>query len=324
MLDAQSRQYDLEYQLYIELRQKLLPYAPVLKESAQRVSVLDVLQSLASVAVEYQYTRPVVDESLELNIQNGRHPVVEKILPLGRFVPNHCALSAAEKEYKTPQLMIITGPNMAGKSTYMRQIALICLMAQIGSFVPASYARVGLIDGIYTRVGAVDDLSSGQSTFMVEMNETAQILNGSTRRSLVLLDEVGRGTSTYDGVAIAWAVSEYLVNKNGCRTLFATHYHELNVLETTNPKIQNYRVCVSETEGSIEFLHTVEPGSAQKSYGIQVAKMAGVPGEVIVKASTMLNLMQKKSVSPLSPDARQAALKAPASTPQLNLFGVDS
>jgi DNA mismatch repair protein MutS len=206
---------------------------------------------------------------------------------------------------------------MAGKSTYMRQVALIVLMAQIGSFVPAAYARIGLVDGIYTRVGAVDDLSSGQSTFMVEMNETAQILHGGTRRSLVLLDEVGRGTSTYDGVSIAWAVSEYMVNHMGCRTLFATHYHELNTLEQTNAKIANYRVCVTEADGEIEFLHTVEPGAAQKSYGIQVAKMAGIPGEIIQKAEALLSRMQKKELASVQTRAQQDQA---TETPQLSLF----
>lgn len=317
VLDAQSRQYDLEYSLFIELRQKLLAYASLLADCAQRVAALDGLQSLATVAVEQGYVRPQVDESYEINLQQSRHPVVEKMLPLGRFVPNNVTLSSNPKEYQTPEMMIITGPNMAGKSTYMRQVALIVLMAQMGSFVPASYARIGLVDGIYTRVGAVDDLSSGQSTFMVEMNETAQILHGATRRSLVLLDEVGRGTSTYDGVSIAWAVSEYMVNHIGCRTLFATHYHELNTLEQTNPKIANYRVCVTEADGEIEFLHTVEPGSAQKSYGIQVAKMAGIPGEVIHKAEALLSQMQKKELAAVQ--SKQA--KAPeAETPQLTLF----
>jgi len=318
VLDAQSRQYELEYNLFIELRQKLLAYANILADCAQRVAVLDVLQSLATVAVEQSYVRPQVDESYEINLQQSRHPVVEKMLPLGRFVPNCVSLSADEKEYKIPQMMIITGPNMAGKSTYMRQVALIVLMAQMGSFVPASYARIGLVDGIYTRVGAVDDLSSGQSTFMVEMNETAQILNGATRRSLVLLDEVGRGTSTYDGVSIAWAVSEYIANQMGCRTLFATHYHELNTLEQTNLKIANYRVCVTETNGEIEFLHTVEPGSAQKSYGIQVAKMAGIPGEVIHKAEALLSQMQKKELAVVETRRREKAEEAEA--PQLSLF----
>ncbi len=317
VLDAQSRQYELEYNLFIELRQKLLAYAPILSDCAQRVAVLDVLQSLATVAVEQNYVRPLVDESHEINLQQSRHPVVEKILPLGRFVPNNVMLSANPKEYQIPQLMIITGPNMAGKSTYMRQVALIVLMAQIGSFVPASYARIGLVDGIYTRVGAVDDLSSGQSTFMVEMNETAQILNGASRRALVLLDEVGRGTSTYDGVSIAWAVAEYLINKTGCRTLFATHYHEMNTLEETNSKIANYRVCITENNGEIEFLHTVEPGAAQKSYGIQVAKMAGIPNEVIHKAEALLSRMQRKELATV--EHRRQPVEA-LETPQLSLF----
>jgi DNA mismatch repair protein MutS len=318
VLDAQSRQYELEYNLFIELRQKLLAYAHVLADCAQRVAALDVLQSLATVAVEQHYTRPVVDESYEINLQQSRHPVVEKMLPLGRFVPNNVVLSSNPKEYQIPQLMIITGPNMAGKSTYMRQVALIVLMAQMGSFVPASYARIGLVDGIYTRVGAVDDLSSGQSTFMVEMNETAQILNGATRRSLVILDEVGRGTSTYDGVSIAWAVAEHLVNKLECRTLFATHYHEMNTLEQTNLKVANYRVCVTEVNGEVEFLHTVEPGAAQKSYGIQVAKMAGIPASVIQRAESLLSQMQKKELAVV--ESRRSALQDSTDAPQLTLF----
>ncbi|WP_373532463.1 DNA mismatch repair protein MutS [Vampirovibrio sp.] len=317
VLDAQSRQYELEYNLFIELRQKLLAFANIVADCAQRVSVLDVLQSLATVAVEQSYVRPQVDESYEINLQQSRHPVVEKMLPLGRFVPNSVTLSANPDEHQIPQMMIITGPNMAGKSTYMRQVALIVLMAQMGSFVPATYARIGLVDGIYTRVGAVDDLSSGQSTFMVEMNETAQILHGATRRGLVLLDEVGRGTSTYDGVSIAWAVSEYMATKMGCRTLFATHYHELNTLEQTHSNIANYRVCVTEADGDIEFLHTVEPGAAQKSYGIQVAKMAGIPGEIIHKAESLLSQMQKKELAMVN--TRQIR-EIEVETPQLSLF----
>jgi DNA mismatch repair protein MutS len=318
VLDAQSRQYELEYQLFIELRQSLLAYAPILTDCAQRVAVLDVVQSLATVAVEQNYTRPTVDESYEINLQQSRHPVVEKILPLGRFVPNNVTLSADPDELKVPQMMVISGPNMAGKSTYMRQVALIVLMAQMGSFVPATYARIGLVDSLYTRVGAVDDLSSGQSTFMVEMNETAQILHGATRRSLVLLDEVGRGTSTFDGVSIAWAVSEYIANRLGCRTLFATHYHELNMLEQTNLKIANYRVCITEANGEIEFLHTVEPGAAQKSYGIQVARMAGIPPEVVQKAENILNQLQKKELAVA--EFRQRERLEDAEAPQLSLF----
>lgn len=320
VLDAQGRQYDLEFQLFMELRERLVEFAPQLKDCAHRVACLDVIQSLAFVAVEQGYVKPIVETSKVLNIQQGRHPVVEKMVPMGRFVPNHCILSSEEREVQVPQVMIITGPNMAGKSTYMRQNALIVLMAQIGSFVPASYARIGLVDAIYTRVGAVDDLSSGQSTFMVEMNETAQILNGATRNSLVLLDEVGRGTSTYDGVSIAWSVSEYLVNKVGCRTMFATHYHELNILEKTHPKVQNYRVCVSERDGEIEFLHTVEPGSAQKSYGIQVARMAGIPRDVVLRAENLLNALQKKEMATIDLKNQVRQLLDSDETPQLSLF----
>ncbi|MBX2861462.1 MAG: DNA mismatch repair protein MutS [Vampirovibrio sp.] len=334
VLDAQGRQFELEYQLFLDLRQKLQPYAAVLKDCAHRVAVLDALQSLATVAVENGYTKPTVDDSYELNIQDGRHPVVEKMLPMGRFVANNCVLSSAEKEYKIPQLMMITGPNMAGKSTYMRQVALLVLMAQMGSFVPASYVRIGLVDSIFTRVGAVDDLSAGQSTFMVEMNETAQILHGATQHSLVILDEIGRGTSTYDGVSIAWSVSEYLVSHLQARTLFATHYHELNVLENKHPKIQNFRVCVDERDdgghGEIEFLHKVEPGAAQKSYGIQVARMAGLPGEVVQKASQLLNTLQKRELATIQKPSKTSRYTpgingtsipdGPAETPQLTLF----
>ncbi len=319
VLDAQSRQYELEATLFIELRQALATYAPLLADCAQRVAVLDVLQSLATVAVEDHYVRPVVDESRDIHLRQSRHPVVEKMLPLGAFVPNDVALSAdnGDTHHQTPQLMIITGPNMAGKSTYMRQVALIVLMAQMGSFVPAEYARIGLVDGIYTRVGAVDDLSGGQSTFMVEMNETAQILNGATSRALVLLDEVGRGTSTGDGVSIARAVAEYLVKVMGCRTLFATHYHELNTLEQTHPKIANYRVRVTESGSDIEFLHTVEPGTAQKSYGIHVAKMAGVPACVIKRAEALLNRMRRQEAADDLAIGRSSLTEE---TPQLSLF----
>lgn len=327
--DAQVRQFDLEYQLFLNFRELLLPYASVLVDMAKRIAALDVLQSFATVAIEQQYVCPVIADGTELEIQECRHPVIEKILPLGRFVPNHVSLTgitpdtrAADNHFDdldttTPQMMMITGPNMAGKSTYMRQVALVVLMAQIGSYVPARRARIGLVDAIFTRVGAVDDLASGQSTFMVEMNETAQILHGATHQSLVILDEVGRGTSTYDGVSIAWAISEHLVKHVGCRTLFATHYHELNTLENHYPQIANYRVCIKECDGEVEFLHTVEPGSAQKSYGIQVAKMAGIPASVISKAEAMMSQMQRKELA-LIEKQRQTALHEPS--PQLTLF----
>jgi DNA mismatch repair protein MutS len=316
VLDAQSRQYELEANLFIEIRQQISGFSAILADCAQRVAALDVLQSLATVAVENRYVRPIVDESRELFVRQGRHPVVEKMLPLGAFVPNDVGLSGDAKTSQTPQLMMITGPNMAGKSTYMRQVALMVVMAQMGSFVPAEYARIGLVDGIYTRVGAVDDLAGGQSTFMVEMNETAQILNGATDRSLVLLDEVGRGTSTGDGVSIARAVAEHLVDVTGCRALFATHYHELNTLEQTHPRIANYRLRVKEMDGEIAFLHSVEPGTAQKSYGIQVARMAGVPTRVIQRAETLLERSYQQEA--IRAEARSA--KELVETPQLSLF----
>lgn len=319
VFEAQQRRENLEYQLYLALKEALVPYGEMLRTLALRVAALDVLQSFALVAVENQYCRPQVDEGLELVLHQARHPVIEKILPLGAFVSNDCHLSSGLKEYQIPQLIIITGPNMAGKSTFMRQVALCVLMAQMGSFVPASYARIGLVDQIHTRIGAVDDLSSGQSTFMVEMTETAQILHSATQRSLVLLDEVGRGTSTYDGVAIAWSVAEQLIHKNQSRTLFATHYHELNTLESISPKIQNFRVLVSETEGDIQFLHSVAPGAAQKSYGIQVAKMAGLPANVISKAEKLLSAMHEKEYTVVE-QRRQKSLLKTAKDDQLTLF----
>jgi DNA mismatch repair protein MutS len=317
VLDAQSRQYELEYNLFIELRQQISGFSDILADCAHRVATLDALQSLATVAVENRYVKPIVDDSHELFIRQGRHPVVEKMLPLGAFVPNDAGLSGSTKTSQIPQLMMITGPNMAGKSTYMRQVALIVVMAQMGSFVPAEYARIGLVDGIYTRVGAVDDLAGGQSTFMVEMNETAQILNGATNRSLVLLDEVGRGTSTGDGVSIARAVAEHLVDVIGCRALFATHYHELNTLEQTHPRIANYRLKVTEMDGEIAFLHTVEPGTAQKSYGIQVARMAGIPARVIQRAERLLDRSYQQDSTR---SEGRIAKEALAETPQLSLF----
>jgi DNA mismatch repair protein MutS len=225
-----------------------------------------------------------------------RHPVIEQQLPKGRFVPNNTALAGQvpDKSSPFPQVEIITGPNMAGKSTYMRQVALCVLMAHIGCFVPATHATIGMVDAIFTRIGAMDNVSAGQSTFMVEMSETAEILNTATAQSLVILDEVGRGTSTYDGVAIAWSVVEHLVESVGARTLFATHYHELNVLELAHPSlIQNVRMVVAEQDGELVFLHRVEAGAAQKSYGIQVARMAGLPARVLQQATGRLNDMQK-------------------------------
>jgi DNA mismatch repair protein MutS len=312
---AKQQVQRLETEYFLTWRGQMMSSAPWVKDVAHRVAALDVLQSWATVAVQRDYVRPVVEHSGALEIEAGRHPVVESLLPMGQFVANPCGLWAQDsRPAKTlspgaiataddientvpPCCLLITGPNMAGKSTYMRQTALIVLMAQIGCFVPAASVRVGCVDAIFTRVGASDDISGGQSTFMVEMLETAEILHGATPQSLVLMDEVGRGTSTFDGISIAWSVAEHLATAVGCRTLFATHYHELNALEAQfGGKIKNLRVCVAETPEGITFLHAVESGAAQKSYGLQVARMAGVPGQVIQRANRLLVAMMKRDL----------------------------
>jgi DNA mismatch repair protein MutS len=332
--DAQGRLFHLEYELFTAFRHELLPYASMLLTLAHQVATVDVLQSLATVAVCHDYVRPLLDDSTELQLVEGRHPVVETTVPMGSFVANDCGLQGgignatiqSIAPSTIPQLLLITGPNMAGKSTYMRQVALIVLMAQMGSFVPARYARIGLVDKVFTRIGAMDDLASGQSTFMVEMQETAQILHGATQKSLVLLDEVGRGTSTFDGVAIAQSVIEHLVTNTGCRTLFATHYHELNALEATHPSICNVRVGVAETVTptglEISFLHKVEPGTAQRSYGVHVAKMAGLPPSVVQRANRLLGGFEKSTANSEKLPRRNAPLVSEAiePLPQLSLF----
>lgn len=317
VLSAQYKSVELELKIYNDLVEYSKCYVDILKEIAHFIARADVLLSFAITAIESNYVKPEVVESNELYIKDGRHPVVEKILPMGQYVPNDLKLIADIHNFEDTQFMILTGPNMAGKSTYMRQNALIVLLAQIGSFVPASYARIGIVDKIFTRVGAVDDLSLGQSTFMVEMNETAYILNSATEKSLILLDEIGRGTSTYDGVAIAWSVAEYIATKIKARTIFATHYHELNVMPKTIEQIKNYRITLSEENGEINFLRKVIEGSASKSYGIQVAKMAGLPNSVISKAQTLMNRMQKDFSKDLS--SRKSKNSTPE-VPQLTLF----
>jgi DNA mismatch repair protein MutS len=251
------------------------------------LAVLDVCASLADVAARRGYCRPTVDDSLVLELTDARHPVIEAMLPPGSFVPNDCRLDPDAE-----QLVLITGPNMAGKSTYMRQVAQIVLLAQIGSFVPAKAATIGVCDRVFTRVGAADNLSRGDSTFMVEMRETAQILAKATRRSLVILDEVGRGTSTFDGVSIAWAVAEHLHDAIGARTLFATHYHELVALADTRPRVRNVSVAVREHANEIVFLRRVVPGGANKSYGIDVARLAGLPKHVIGRSREIMSRLE--------------------------------
>jgi len=251
------------------------------------LAVLDAAGSLAVIAQRRGYCRPTVDDGLVLEIVDGRHPVIEAILPAGTFVPNDTRLDPAAE-----QLVLITGPNMAGKSTYMRQVAQIVLLAQIGGFVPAKAATVGVCDRVFTRVGAADNLSRGDSTFMVEMRETASILAKATRRSLVVLDEVGRGTSTFDGVSIAWAVAEFLHDAIGARTLFATHYHELVALAESRPRVRNVSVAVREHKNEIVFLRRVVPGGANKSYGIDVARLAGLPRSVIARSRVIMGQLE--------------------------------
>ena len=290
VLNADEQIKKLEYQLYVQLRDSVIPFVPALQALSFEVAQLDGLASLAEVASQQNYTRPVIQEDPRLNIVNSRHPVIEKTLASGRFVPNDVQLVAQQAH-----LMILTGPNMSGKSSYMRQVGLITLMAQMGSFVPADHAEIGVCDRIFTRVGAVDDIATGQSTFMVEMMETSNILHHASERSLVLLDEIGRGTSTFDGVSIAWSVSEYLAQQIACRTIFATHYHELNRLAEKMPGVMNYQVSVQEKTDGIVFLHKVVPGGADRSYGIEVARLAGLPPSVLDRAKLLSQDIEKRS-----------------------------
>lgn len=301
ILTAQERIGSMEYEIFGALRAAFQPWIAELQAIAGHVAALDVFVSFAEVAVRQHFVCPEVDDSTVLEIDGGRHPVIEQLLPPGTFVPNDTRLDT-----RTSQLIILTGPNMAGKSTYMRQIALIVLMAQIGSFVPARRAHVGLVDRIFTRVGAVDDLATGQSTFMVEMNETANILNNASPRALILLDEIGRGTSTFDGISIAWSVSEYLATHVSARTLFATHYHELTALAASQPCVRNYKVLVEETDEEVIFLRRVVPGGADRSYGIEVARLAGLPTQVIDRARQVLSEIERRNRLSLS--LRQASL----------------
>ncbi len=294
ILNAEKNESDLEYKLFSNFRQSLTQYGKALLAVANDLANLDTLLSLAKVAIERRYVRPVVDDSLSIHIKSGRHPVLERILPMGRYVPNDTKLEGASDDH---QLIILTGPNMAGKSSLLRQVALIVVLSQIGSFVPCESATIGLVDRIFTRIGAVDDLTQGQSTFLVEMSETTQCCLSATDKSLILLDEVGRGTSTYDGVAIAWSVAEYLAKEVKARTIFATHYHELNGLSNFFPQICNYQVLVKEADGHVEFLRSVVPGGASKSFGVQVARMAGLPWQIIDRAQYLINQMEKRGVA---------------------------
>ena len=317
VLTAQVKANDLEYKLFSDFREYSKEFVTIIREFAQKISELDVYNSFATIAIEQNYIRPEINDSKEIIIKNGRHPVLEKILPLGAYVSNDLELSV--EDLSKTQFMILTGPNMAGKSTYMRQNALIIILAQIGAFVPADMAKIGIVDKIFTRVGASDDLTLGKSTFMVEMSETAYILNSATDKSFILIDEIGRGTSTYDGVAIAWSVAEYIASKIKARCIFATHYHELNVLTKSLPQVKNYRITISEENGEIEFLRKVVQGGASKSYGIQVAKMAGLPNAVIERSSELMNKMQKDQAKNFLA-RKKNNIEEDSTTPQLNLF----
>ncbi|MEH2385421.1 MAG: DNA mismatch repair protein MutS [Nostoc sp.] len=316
ILTARDDLNQLEYEIFTALREEVAQEAEVIRNLSRAVAAADVLCGLAELAVYQGYCRPEMLSGREINIVDGRHPVVEQSLPAGFFVPNstqlgeeslvisHLSLADDQEQITndqgqrtndSPDLIILTGPNASGKSCYLRQVGLIQLMAQIGSFVPAKFARLGICDRIFTRVGAVDDLATGQSTFMVEMNETANILNHATSRSLVLLDEIGRGTATFDGLSIAWAVAEYIAVDIRARTIFATHYHELNELASILPNVANYQVTVKELPDQIIFLHQVQPGGADKSYGIEAGRLAGLPAVVIQRAKQVMGQIEKHS-----------------------------
>jgi DNA mismatch repair protein MutS len=315
VLNAEERIHEIEARLFKELCERLAGSVEKLLSTARMIARLDVLASLAEAAALNGYVKPEVVGEDMLDIHEGRHPVVEQLLISERFVPNDAVYDAEER------IRIITGPNMSGKSTFLRQVALIVLMAQIGSYVPADAARIGLVDRIFTRIGAQDEIYAGQSTFMVEMVEMANILHHATNRSLLILDEIGRGTSTYDGVSIAWAVVEYIHNHPGLRakTLFATHYHELTQLADLLPGVRNYNVAVSEADNKVVFLHTIVPGGADQSYGIHVGQLAGLPGPVVQRASEILQQLEESSGKAvrIDPQAPQQLAFFPETNPLL-------
>ncbi len=323
ILNAKDEIAKLEYEIFVQLRAEVAEKTEEIRKIAKAIAAMDVLAGLAEIAVYQNYCRPTITDKRIIKIKNGRHPVVEKLLGFGMYVPNSTYLG----DGNYPDLIILTGPNASGKSCYLRQVGLIQIMAQIGSFVPAESATLGICDRIFTRVGAVDDIGTGQSTFMVEMNETANILNHATAKSLVLLDEIGRGTATFDGLSIAWAVAEYIALQIRCMTIFATHYHELNELASILDNVANYQVTVRELENEIVFLHEVKPGGADKSYGIEVARLAGLPPVVIHRAKQVMKQIEKhskiavglrKNLGKISPPSREN--HTPPLLPQLDIF----
>jgi DNA mismatch repair protein MutS len=322
ILGAEERAVQLEYDLFLRVREEVLQHLRLIQETAQALGELDVLAAFAEQARLYDYARPEVGDQGRFCIRAGRHPVLERTLTEERFIPNDTNLDGTAQ-----QIALITGPNMAGKSTYIRQVALLALLAHTGSFVPAASAQIDLIDRIFTRIGASDDLARGQSTFLVEMSETANLLNHATPRSLVILDEIGRGTSTFDGLSLAWSIVEHLHNQVGAKTLFATHYHELTELAGRLPRLHNYNVAVREWNDQVVFLRQIVAGGTDKSYGIQVARLAGVPPAVIERAKLILRNLEQSELTPEGnvrrPPRRQqdrARLKALEPPPQLDLF----
>ena len=317
ILGAEEKIQELEQELFSQLVQFVIGFVNLIQQNAQTIARLDGLLSFATLAIDNNYVRPVIDESTDIEIKNGRHPVIEKQLPIGEeYIANDIVLNRNQQ-----QVMMITGPNMSGKSAILRQTALIILLAQMGSYVPAQNARIGLVDKIFTRVGASDNISMGESTFMVEMNETASILNNISDRSLVLLDEIGRGTSTYDGISIAWAIAEYLhEHPSRAKTLFATHYHELNEMTTTFERIKNFNVSVKEVKDTIIFLRKLIVGGSDHSFGIHVAKLAGMPNQVIHRATKILAQLEKNHTNDEVKDALKTVQQEDM---QLSFFQLD-
>jgi DNA mismatch repair protein MutS len=319
ILGGEERARALESEIFQQLRGSVLAELESLQHTARAVAQIDALAGLAETARTFRYVRPKLTAGSTIKISDGRHPVLDQTMSAGRFVPND-----TELDTETHRLVILTGPNMAGKSTYIRQVALLVLLAQTGSFIPAASAEIGIVDRIFTRVGATDDLARGQSTFMVEMNETAAILNNATDRSLVILDEIGRGTSTFDGLSIAWSVAEHLHDVTGCRTLFATHYHELTDLARTRPAVANCNVAVREWNDDVIFLRKIVPGPADQSYGIQVARLAGLPEPILKRAREILQNLENSELNAEGKPAFAEKSKRPhklrAFTDQLDLF----
>jgi DNA mismatch repair protein MutS len=318
ILNAEERMIALEQKYFTLLVEEAAQFVTQIQQNARVIGTLDALLSFAQVALTNNYVKPKIADTDTLEIKDGRHPVIERQLPPGEdYIPNDIYL-----DHDSQQILIITGPNMAGKSALLRQVALVVLMAQMGSFVPASFARIGIIDKVFTRVGASDNLSKGESTFMVEMTETASILNNLSGRSLVLMDEIGRGTSTYDGISIAWSIVEYLHNHPTfkAKTLFATHYHELNQLTEDFPRIKNFNVSVKEVGNKVIFMRKLKPGGSEHSFGIHVAQMAGMPNPIVLRASEIMGHLEKDKALQ---KGKENLKSVPKNNYQLNLFEMD-